>query len=153
MAAPGDELAAGRGQLRASHADRDQVAGTLKIAFIQGRLTKDEFDLRVGQAFAARTYADLAALTADIPAGLVDTQPPRRPPARNQGWPPLNNGAKTAASVITAALMLTAVLWVIAWFASSGTALSAAIVATGTDIMIIFAAGAQLIESRRQHRS
>jgi hypothetical protein len=152
MAAPGDELAAGRGQLRASHADRDQVAGTLKIAFIQGRLTKDEFDLRVGQAFAARTYADLAALTADIPAGLVDTQPPR-PLARNQGWPPLNNGAKTAASVITAALMLTAVLWVIAWFASSGTALSAAIVATGTDFMIIFAAGAQLLESRRQHRS
>ncbi len=39
MAGPGDELAAGRGQLRASHADRDQVAGTLKVAYVQGRLT------------------------------------------------------------------------------------------------------------------
>ncbi len=153
MAGPADELAAaGRGHLRASHADRDQVAGTLKVAFVQGRLTKDEFDLRVGQAFAARTYADLAALTADIPAGLADIQPPRLP-ARNQGWPPLNNGGKTAASVIIAALMLTAVLWVTAWLAGSGAALGGAIVATGTDFMIIFAAGAQLLDSRRERRS
>ena len=68
---PGDEkaAAAARGHLRASHADREQVIGTLKVAFVQGRLIKDELDLRVGQAFAARTYADLAALTADLPAG------------------------------------------------------------------------------------
>jgi DUF1707 SHOCT-like domain len=43
----------------------------LKAAFIQGRLTKDEFDSRVGRAFGSRTYAELAALTADIPAGLT----------------------------------------------------------------------------------
>ena len=60
MAGPEDEIAAGaggRGYLRASHADREQVIETLKAAFGQGRLTKGEFDLRVGQAFAARTYA------------------------------------------------------------------------------------------------
>jgi hypothetical protein len=77
---PGDEKAAsavGRGHLRASHADREQVIGTLKVAFVQGVLTKDEFDLRVGQTFASRTYADLAALTADIPAGVPAAQPPR----------------------------------------------------------------------------
>jgi len=70
MARPGDEIAAGaggRGYLRASHADREQVIETLKAAFVQGRLTKGEFDLRVGQAFAARTYAELAAATAGIP--------------------------------------------------------------------------------------
>ena len=80
---PGDELEAGRGHLRAAHADREQVVGVLKAAFIQGRLTKDELDLRVGQAFASRTYADLAALTADLPAGLTAAQPPR--PARAPG--------------------------------------------------------------------
>jgi len=150
MATPGDDVAAaGRGHLRASHADRDQVVGTLKVAFVQGRLTKDEFDLRVGQAFAARTYADLAALTADIPAGLADTQPPR-PVARAQGWPPLNNSAKTAMGVIVAAIMVTAVLWVTAWFAGNGAALGAAIVATGTDFMIIFVAGAKMLDGRRQ---
>jgi hypothetical protein len=31
-------------------------------------LGKDEFDLRVSQAFASRTYAELAAVIADLPA-------------------------------------------------------------------------------------
>jgi Domain of unknown function (DUF1707) len=65
VAGPGDEIAAGaegRGQLRASHADREQVIGTLKAAFVQGRLVKDEFDLRVGQALAHQTHAELAAM-------------------------------------------------------------------------------------------
>jgi len=59
------------GRARASHADRDQVVEVLKAAFVQGRLTKDEFDARVGQTFASRTYAELAVITADIPAGLA----------------------------------------------------------------------------------
>jgi hypothetical protein len=83
MAEPGDEIAAaagGRGHLRATHADREQVIGALKAAFVQGMLAKDEFDLRMGQAFASRTYADLAAVTADLPAGLAAAQPPE--PAR-----------------------------------------------------------------------
>ena len=74
MAGPEDEMAAGaggRGHMRASHADREQVVDVLKAAFVHGRLTKDEFDLRVGQAFASRTVAELAALTADVPAGLT----------------------------------------------------------------------------------
>ena len=74
---PGDGLeAADRGHLRASHADREQVVGTLKAAFVQGRLTKDELDARAGQVFAARTYAELAVVTADLPAGLADPRPP-----------------------------------------------------------------------------
>jgi hypothetical protein len=55
------------------------VIGTLKAAFVQGTLAKDEFDQRVGQAFVARTYADLAAVTADLPVGLARTQPVRKP--------------------------------------------------------------------------
>ena len=45
------------GRLRTSHADRDQAINVLKAAFVQGRLTKPEFDLRVGQVLASRTYA------------------------------------------------------------------------------------------------
>ena len=33
-------------------------------------LARDEFDQRVGQTFAVRTYIYLATLTADLPAGL-----------------------------------------------------------------------------------
>jgi DUF1707 SHOCT-like domain len=60
--------AARRGRLRAGHADREQVIEALKTAFVDGRLTKNELSARTGRALAARTYADLAALTADIPA-------------------------------------------------------------------------------------
>ena len=45
---------------------REQVIAALTAAYIQGRLTKEEFDVRVGQALAM--YAELDALTADIPA-------------------------------------------------------------------------------------
>ena len=85
MVTPGDELAAAaadRGRLRVSHADREQVIDTLKAAFVQGMLAKDEFDLRVGQAFASRTSAELAAVTAGLPAEPTAAQPPR--PARTQ---------------------------------------------------------------------
>ena len=80
---PGDDIAAGkvgRGHLRASHADREQVIGTLKAAFVQGMLAKDEFDLRVGWTLASRTYAELATLTADIPP--APTPAPANPARR-----------------------------------------------------------------------
>jgi len=57
----------GRGRLRASDADRELVIDTLKAAFVQDRLTKDELCLRVGQVLTSRTYADLAVVTASIP--------------------------------------------------------------------------------------
>ena len=86
MAGPGDEITAGatgHGRLRASRADREQVVSTLKAAFVQGMLDRDEFDQRVGQAFAAWTHADLATVTANLPAGLAAAQPPT--PARTPG--------------------------------------------------------------------
>jgi Domain of unknown function (DUF1707) len=84
IAGPGDKPGAARGSggLRASDAEREQAIGVLKIAFVQGRLSKDELDIRAGQAFAARTQADLAVLTADLPAGLSSAQPVLEPPAR-----------------------------------------------------------------------
>jgi hypothetical protein len=51
---------------RASDADREQVLGVLKAAFVQGRLTKDELDTRARHALNAGSNADLAALTADL---------------------------------------------------------------------------------------
>ena len=83
MAGPGDETAAAgsrsRDGLRASHADREQVIGTLKAAFVQGRLTEDELDGRVDQVYASRTYAELAEVTADLPAEPTRARSPRDP--------------------------------------------------------------------------
>ena len=86
MTEPGYEVAPGagdHGRLRATHADREQVIDALKTAFVQGRLDRDEFGLRVDRALASRTYADLAAITADIPARLGRARPPE--PARGSG--------------------------------------------------------------------
>jgi hypothetical protein len=71
--------AMGRGRFRASDADREQVIDALKAAFVQGLLTKDELGMRAGQALASRTDAELAVITADIPAGLIEIQPPSKP--------------------------------------------------------------------------
>lgn len=75
-ARPGDQGAAAGGYLRASHADREQVIAVLKAAFVHGMLTKEELDARAGQTFASRTRGELAAVTADLPAGLITAMPP-----------------------------------------------------------------------------
>jgi hypothetical protein len=103
MSGPRDDRAAGvagHGHLRTSHADREQVIAILKAAFVQGRLAKDEFDLRVGQTFASRTYAELAALTADLPAGLAAARPtaPAQAPV-----PPLGRMIRATATLYAAA--------------------------------------------------
>jgi hypothetical protein len=59
----------------ASTADRERTVGVLRAGFTEGRLTQDELDERVAQAYAARTYADLWALAADLPAGPVPYPP------------------------------------------------------------------------------
>lgn len=57
--------------MRAADADRQQVADRLRAALDEGRLSLAEYDDRVGLAYAARTYADLMQLLADLPpAGL-----------------------------------------------------------------------------------
>jgi len=56
------------GQLRASHEDRDKVVELLRVAAGDGRLTAEELDQRLEVALTARTYAELAVLTVDLPA-------------------------------------------------------------------------------------
>jgi putative transcriptional regulator len=68
-----------RGRLRASDADREQAIDVLKAAFVQDRLARAEFEARVGQALASRTYAELAAATDDIPGTLTADTPPGMP--------------------------------------------------------------------------
>lgn len=108
MAGPRDERAAGtlgRSHLRAARADRERVIGVLKTAFVQGVLDRDEFDLRVGHTLLSRTYADLAAITADLPNLLVPAPPPRRAvPA------PMGTAAKVAVCAAAATALLAAAL-------------------------------------------
>lgn len=56
-----------RERLRAADADRERVAEQLRRAHAEGRLDLAEYDERVQAAWAARTYGDLAVITADLP--------------------------------------------------------------------------------------
>jgi hypothetical protein len=53
----------------AATADRERAVSVLRAGFTEGRLSQDELDDRVARAYAARTYGQLWALTADLPAG------------------------------------------------------------------------------------
>ena len=63
------------GDLRAlaSDADRDRAAELLSTAFAEGRLTTGEHSARVRAAYAARTWQQLHALTADLPVPAGDS--------------------------------------------------------------------------------
>jgi Domain of unknown function (DUF1707) len=99
MTGPHDPAAAGGDRLRAGHADREQVIETLKDAFVHGRLTRDELDTRAGRALSARTCAELAALTADIPPAPAAARPPA--PARR--WPLARAAARSGGCLVIAA--------------------------------------------------
>jgi len=61
------------GHMRAASADRERAVDVLRAGFAEGRLTKEEFDGRVGRVYSSRTYGDLVALTADLPTGPLGT--------------------------------------------------------------------------------
>jgi len=147
MAGPGDELAAARtgsDNLLASQADREQTIEMLKVAFVQDRLTKDEFDLRVGQTLAARTYAELAAVTADIPDGLIGNRLPRTP-VRAQARPPMSTAAK--AGICVAIGIAVPAVMTIAW---GGVAL---LLFAPFYFMALLVAAAQMLASRHDKSS
>jgi hypothetical protein len=147
-AGPGDQGAAdaARGYLRASHADREHVIDVLKAAFVQGMLSKAELDARVGRAFASRTHGDLAAITADLPAGLIRALPPRKP-APAQAPPPVNKPLMWTA----VAIMLAAIASMVAAFPAQNVVL----LSMGVLAILIAApiAGTLMLDSWRENRS
>jgi len=64
-----------RSLMRVSDADREQAAEVLREAAGQGRISMDELDERLELAYAAKTYADLTAVTRDLPQGGAALSP------------------------------------------------------------------------------
>jgi hypothetical protein len=74
--------------LRASDADRAAVADVLGAHMSAGRLTVAEYDDRLARTYAARTYGELAELTADLPAQPTGRAPAVDPAAGGSGAHP-----------------------------------------------------------------
>jgi len=98
MTGPQGPAAAGRDLLRAGHDEREQAIDSLKDAFVDGRLTMDELDARAGRALVARTCAELAALTADIPPATG----PAHPLIPASRWPLVKAAAKSGGCLVVA---------------------------------------------------
>ena len=129
----------GRGHLRASHADREEVINTLKVAFAQRRLPKDEFDARISQALMSRTYADLAAVVVGLPAERAAAQQPR-PVSR----PPMSAAARWAASGLVTPAVFAAASAADSLPGDSGYSVAAVIVAAGY-LIFWLSAGADML--------
>ncbi len=95
----------------AASADRERTAGVLRAGFAEGRLTQDELDDRIARAHAARTYGDLWALTADLPAGPLPYPAGLPAVPWEPGSPAVRPGAEPSASwQSAAALVITALV-------------------------------------------
>jgi hypothetical protein len=115
-AGSGHEMAAmDGGHMRSSWADRERAIDVLKAAFAEGRLDQDEYAERAGRVYSSRTYADLALLTADLPAGPLGTlaprsvSPPERIPPGIGVSPRARKGPPPAIVLVVAVLAATAV--------------------------------------------
>ncbi len=75
--------ASGRAQMRAATADRDRAIEFLTTAFTEGRLDKDEYDVRLERALSARTYAELDTVVADLPGTRPGPAAPPTAPRTN----------------------------------------------------------------------
>jgi uncharacterized Tic20 family protein len=53
-------------ELRVSDAERDAVVERLQVAYSEGRLEHDEFDMRMHLAMTSKTRGDLASVTRDL---------------------------------------------------------------------------------------
>ena len=82
---------AGQGHMRVGDTDREQAANVLREAAGQGRISMDELDERLELAYAAKTYADLAAVTHDLPQAGTALSPAGAAPAAGRiGGTPRN---------------------------------------------------------------
>jgi hypothetical protein len=138
--------------MRASHADRDRVIDTLKAAYVYGLVTKDEFDDRVGHALASRSRAELALITADIPDELP-TAPPLLSPELAKASLPARAKLRPSDRAVGTTLVLSASLFIVAFFAPSQLAELLALGATGSALVSLFLAVARALGSRHDKRS
>ena len=128
------------------------MVSTLKAAYVHGLVTKDEFDVRVSQTFASRTYAELALITADIPAGLAAAPSPLRP-GPGKANPPADAHLTPGERAIMATGLFAALALVVALLAGGAVGGLLALGGLGSAFVSAFLIGAQVRSSRRNTQS
>ena len=110
--------------LRAADADRVTVATALGEHMSSGRLSLAEYDDRVGRAYAARTFGELAELTADLPAigshPVAAPAPARRPEARPSCGPASSGGSGHGWHAWLRTALIVTTIWLITSLSAGG---------------------------------
>ena len=112
--------------MRAADTDRERVAEQLRSAHTDGRLDLTEYDERLQRAWAARTYGELEALTADLPKARPPVDPAKRE-VHPSHWQHRHRlfgrtavaawaGASVVNLLIWAVVSLTTMSWVYPWW-------------------------------------
>lgn len=102
-------------RMRAADSDRELVARRLQRAQAEGRLDLHEFDERVRQVWAARTYGELAQVTVDLPVDPVAASPPvGRVPATER------DGMRAAVAAWLSVSAVNLVIWAVVCLATGG---------------------------------
>ena len=99
--------------MRVSDAERAEIADQLAQHYGDGRLDQAELDERLSRAMGAKTQADLAGITADLPH--LDPRPGSRPARAGSGYPPAPRSRRPRSRVLPIVLLI--VLAVVAWHA------------------------------------
>jgi len=110
-----------RDLMRASDEDRQQVVDRLRAALEEGRLKMEEFNERMGLAYQAVTYGDLAKLHADLPPASPRAQPRAAPvpaaqpaaAAKRSAFADLPAPLKVLWTIWLAAVSINVVVWVL----------------------------------------
>lgn len=102
-----------RDQIRAADNDRERVASRLQEALEEGRLTLGDYDERLKDVYAARTFGDLDRVLADLPAPArgEHSQVARVPPSRHEPNPRLPGWLSMSWRLWFAALVVSLTVW------------------------------------------
>jgi hypothetical protein len=102
-----------RDRMRAADTDREHIAEQLRSAHTEGRLDLTEYDERLQQAWAARTYGELEALTADLPRARPPVDPANRE-VRPSHWQHRHGRCgRTAVAAWACASVVNLVIWAV----------------------------------------
>jgi Domain of unknown function (DUF1707) len=150
-------------RMRAGDSDRDAVAEQLREAHTEGRLTLEELEERLGKTYAARTFADLAPLTADLPPRPFGATVPRpgelarpqrsSPPAARRNassgsW--IDSGLRAGWYAWTVAVSINVVIWLVVTVTSGWTYFWPMWVAGPWGAVLVVATLSRRADQRRQ---
>lgn len=146
--------------MRASDDDREQVVGRLRAAVENGRLTLEEFTERVGLAYQAVTYGDLATLHADLPPASPEAEPQPVPasapapaaPAKRSAFADLPAPLKVLWTIWLAAVSINVVVWVLVMGTSGHLIYPWPVWVAGPYGAALLAISAPVVHSRRNRR-